>query len=170
MKKSLGINNYFDVYQVYEQAKMSTNFISYDKFMSSLLFNNNLGFESDIYKRFFNEFSSAFLEKKDVIFSKFIITFNVNLKFSSNALVPMIVYNETSNNESIVFSKSNDEQYNNFLTSLNKEIEQNLLQWKCLEIFPNVILFISPQTNTLIIVFDKSICAYIPEEKTKKDK
>lgn len=156
------VENIFDVFSEFESAKSNSNFISYDKFMSSILLKNNIGFSSTIYEKFDGDFKKALENKYNILFENFIITFNVNLKYSSDILVPMITNLEPSNNETINFKDLNfSSAYTNFIKVLNSDIRKILSLDKYLEIYPNIIIFVSPNTHALKILFNKNICANI---------
>ena len=134
------VENIFDVFSEFESAKSNSNFVSYDKFMSSILLKNNIGFSSAIYEKFDSDFKKALENKYNILFENFIITFNVNLKYSSDILVPMITNLEPSNNETINFKDLNfSSAYTNFIKVLNSDIRKILSLDKYLEIYPNII-------------------------------
>ncbi|WP_051622782.1 MSC_0623 family F1-like ATPase-associated protein [Mycoplasmopsis primatum] len=170
MKKQQALSNYFNVFQEFEDAKNNTDLISYDKLISYVLFKNNLGFNSSSYKKFYSEMQNALLNKTDILYRNFILTFNVNPKFSINTLVPMLSEKLSSNNNAINLSTSKDLTYNAFLESLNNEISQNLSLYRYVEIFHNLIIYKSQTTGQLIILFDKSIAAELPIENIKNKK
>lgn len=163
MKNNVEITeNIFNVFSEFENAKLSPNFVSYDKFISSVLLKNSAGFNSNIYKQYDSNFKKALENKYNIMFENIIITFNINPKYSSDILVPMITKFEPSNNETISFKNLNFvTEYTKFLKILNDEITKILSLNKYLEIYPNVIIFVSQNTKSTKILFNKNICANI---------
>ena len=66
------VENIFDVFSEFESAKSNSNFVSYDKFMSSILLKNNIGFSSAIYEKFDGDFKKALENKYNILFENFI--------------------------------------------------------------------------------------------------
>nr|WP_307929595.1 DUF2714 domain-containing protein [Mycoplasmopsis bovis] len=89
-KHKLENNSMFNIYNQFEEAKMSADFVDYNKLMAQVLLDCNLGFNSHEYVKFSSNFDEALSKKFDIVLEKFVITFNVNHKFSLDALVPML--------------------------------------------------------------------------------
>ncbi|MDP4040426.1 DUF2714 domain-containing protein [Mycoplasma mycoides] len=146
----------FMVFDLYEKIVNANNYIDYQKLLATVLLENQIGFDSKVYKEFENSYLLAFKNHFDIVLNDFVITFNVNLKISSDLLVPMLSEIESSNTEAINLKTSNNEQYQKFLTTYNNYFISLIKQGFCVEIFPNVILFKSKNTDHLKIVFDKT--------------
>ncbi|SRX64358.1 MSC_0623 family F1-like ATPase-associated protein [Mycoplasma mycoides] len=112
----------FIVFDLYKKIVNANNYIDYQKLLATVLLENQIGFDSKVYKE----------------------------------LVPMLSETESSNTEAINLKTSNDEQYQKFLTTYNNYFISLIKQGFCVEIFPNVILFKSKNTDHLKIVFDKT--------------
>ncbi|WP_430000973.1 MSC_0623 family F1-like ATPase-associated protein, partial [Mycoplasmopsis bovis] len=79
----------------------------------------NLGFNSHEYVKFSSNFYEALSKKFDIVLEKFVITFNVNHKFSLDALVTMLKSSEDSNTEAVNFASSQEPKFNNLLKLYN---------------------------------------------------
>ncbi|ACF07157.1 Protein of uncharacterised function (DUF2714) [Metamycoplasma arthritidis] len=147
----------FDAYQAYNDARAEDSFIKYDKLIASVLLKNNISFNSEIYIKFVEKMTMAINKHYDLLFRDFVITFNVNGRFGNDLLVPMIANFESSNNEAINFREAltNDTKASQFLYDLNNEIARLLNQKSYVEIFPNIILYISPNTEHLKLLFSR---------------
>lgn len=156
-KHKLENNSMFNIYNQFEEAKMSADFVDYNKLMAQVLLDCNLGFNSHEYVKFNLNFDEALSKKFDIVLEKFVITFNVNHKFSIDALVPMLKSSEDSNTEAVNFASSQEPKFNNLLKLYNKLINDLVIaNNKYVELFPNIIVFRSKNTNSLKILFDAS--------------
>lgn len=156
-KHKLENNSMFNIYNEFEEAKMSADFVDYNKLMAQVLLDCNLGFNSHEYVKFSSNFDEALSKKFDIVLEKFVITFNVNHKFSLDALVPMLKSSEDSNTEAVNFASSQEPKFNNLLKLYNKLINDLVIaNNKYVELFPNIIVFRSKNTNSLKILFDAS--------------
>ncbi|ADR25391.1 DUF2714 domain-containing protein [Mycoplasma bovis] len=156
-KHKLENNSMFNIYNQFEEAKMSADFVDYNKLMAQVLLDCNLGFNSHEYVKFSSNFDEALSKKFDIVLEKFVITFNVNHKFSLDALVPMLKSSEDSNTEAVNFASSQEPKFNNLLKLYNKLINDLVIaNNKYVELFPNIIVFRSKNTNSLKILFDAS--------------
>ncbi|QQH34662.1 DUF2714 domain-containing protein [Mycoplasmopsis bovis] len=156
-KHKLENNSMFNIYNQFEEAKMSADFVDYNKLMAQVLLDCNLGFNSHEYVKFSSNFDEALSKKFDIVLEKFVITFNVNHKFSLDALVPMLKSSEDSNTEAVNFASDQEPKFNNLLKLYNKLINDLVIaNNKYVELFPNIIVFRSKNTNSLKILFDAS--------------
>ncbi|WP_432790457.1 DUF2714 domain-containing protein [Mycoplasmopsis bovis] len=156
-KHKLENNSMFNIYNQFEEAKMSADFVDYNKLMAQVLLDCNLGFNSHEYVKFNSNFDEALSKKFDIVLEKFVITFNVNHKFSIDALIPMLKSSEDSNTEAVNFASSQEPKFNNLLKLYNKLINDLVIaNNKYVELFPNIIVFRSKNTNSLKILFDAS--------------
>ncbi|MGZ9755785.1 MSC_0623 family F1-like ATPase-associated protein [Mycoplasma sp. 394] len=92
-----------EVYNSYNQLVSESKFVSYKQFFASVLLKLNSSFNSKEFENFEEQVKKAFKNKYDLLFQKFVITFNLNPKFSLNKLVPMLAKYESSNNQAISF-------------------------------------------------------------------
>ncbi|ABC01736.1 DUF2714 domain-containing protein [Mycoplasma capricolum] len=146
----------FIVFDLYEQIVNANNYIDYQKLLATVLLENQIGFDSKIYKEFENSYLLGLKNHYDLVLRDFVITFNVNLKISSDLLVPMISASESSNTDAINLKQSKNEQYNKFLNTFNDCLISLIKQDLCVEIFPKIIIFKSKNTDKLKIIFDKT--------------
>ncbi|MBN4089647.1 DUF2714 domain-containing protein [Mycoplasma enhydrae] len=167
MKKNKKISQeLFDVYAEYKEAKTKENLTTYNQLVTSALFKNNLGFQSELYLRFLDLLNEAMNKKYDIVFEKFVVTFNLNLKFSQTVMVPMISNVESSNTEAVNFKDSTkSDTYNQFLLDLNEEIAKALNAGHYVEIIPEILIYISPNTNEIKLLFSENIVVPLTETK-----
>ncbi|MBN4084455.1 MSC_0623 family F1-like ATPase-associated protein [Mycoplasma sp. CSL10166] len=151
----------FDLYANYKEKIKSDKYLSNSKIMATILLKNSLGFNSKEYKEFVANLDLAIKNRNDIIFRKFIINFNVNLKFSANVLVPNIVDKESSNDYSLNLTKSAQPNLQKLYDSLNSEIETLLNNGFVLEILPNTAFFIDSASQKLKVFFDKKFVVEI---------
>ncbi|MEX1816470.1 DUF2714 domain-containing protein [Metamycoplasma hominis] len=157
--------SYFDVFKEYKEHESSQDLITFDEMISTVLFNNNLGFNSPIYLGFISKIDLAFKNKYDILLKDFNITFNLNLKFSQEVLVPIITTKNYSANNAIDLTTSSDIKYQEFLNSYNAEIKKLLALKKSIKIFPHVILFHSELKNDLVLLFSEKVVAVVTKEQ-----
>lgn len=74
-----------------------------------MLLECNFGFSLDEYVKFGKMFDEVFVKKYDIVLEKFVISFNVNFKFSIDVLVLVLKVNEDFNIEVFNFKSVNDE-------------------------------------------------------------
>ncbi|QKT05373.1 DUF2714 domain-containing protein [Mycoplasma sp. OR1901] len=151
----------FDLYSNYKEKVNSPKYLSNKKIMATVLLKNNLGFNSKEYKEFSNNLDLAIKNKHDIIFKDFVINFNLNLKFSSNVLVPNIVNKESSNDYSLNLTKSSNPVVQRLYDLLNSEIDSLLKNGFVLEILPNTAFFLDANSQQLKVFFDKKIVVEI---------
>ncbi len=159
MKKNKNENSeLFNVYAEYEEIITKENFINFTQLITSILFKNNLGFQSQTYLDFLKYLNEGLDKRYDIVYDNFIINFNVNPKFDIEKLVPMLSNFESSNNDAINLKNSiTDESLNKFLNDLNIEISRVLNSHCFVEIIPNVIIYLSENTGQLKLLFNKEI-------------
>ncbi|QSF13619.1 DUF2714 domain-containing protein [Mycoplasma sp. Mirounga ES2805-ORL] len=159
MKKNkntkLDKTNLFDVYKHYKEIKEDPFFISFDKLTASVLIKSQLGFDSKVFNDFEKQIQKAINNKYEILFRNFVISFNVNLKFSADILVPIVTSKLSSNSETINFKSSNEISKDNFLSIYNEIIYQLLKQGNYLEVLPNLIVHLSKSTNSLKVSFSE---------------
>ncbi|WFQ90059.1 DUF2714 domain-containing protein [Mycoplasma feriruminatoris] len=150
----------FEVFDLYKEIVNNNSYIDYQKLLASVLLECKLGFSSKEYLEFEKMYKEGFEKKFDLVLDDFVITFNVNLKYSNDILVPMLAEKENSNTEAINLKTSKNEKLNQLLKVFNKYVQQLLQEQNYVEIFPKIILFISKSTNLLKVVFDKEYLVY----------
>ncbi|WP_373435673.1 MSC_0623 family F1-like ATPase-associated protein [Metamycoplasma equirhinis] len=157
----------FDFYKEFEKIKTEPNFISFDKFMATVLLKVDTNFESSIYKKFNSAFEEAFLNKYEMKFEKFVITFNINLKFSEKTLVPMLSKMDTSNTQTLNFTTAKEPEYNTFLKALNEVFATLLAQNFIIELLPDLIIFNSEHINSTKLFFGEKWALELNRESQK---
>ena len=158
MRNKEQTTEFFNVFGEYNEIISKPNFIDFNQLMTSILFKNNLGFESKIYLDLLESFNIGIEKKYDFIYENFIITFNINLKYGTKMLVPMIANLESSNNNAINLKpKTENEQVNKVLIDLNSEINKSLSAGNSVEIMPNVVVYLAESTNQLKLVFNLDV-------------
>ncbi|WP_412031486.1 DUF2714 domain-containing protein [Metamycoplasma buccale] len=153
-----------DFFADYKETITKENYVKFEKLMASVLLKNNLGFTSPLYVEFFEAMQLALEKKYDIVYKEFVITFNINPKFGLDMLVPMLDDKESSNNEAINFKFSKKPEMNKFLDDMNKEIGALLLANNYIEIIPNVVLYVSENTNQLKLLFSETVTNKITKE------
>ncbi|QJB71539.1 MSC_0623 family F1-like ATPase-associated protein [Mycoplasma sp. 1654_15] len=138
----------FDLYKEYQLKREDNNFISFNQLYSSVLLKISAGFSSEVYKNFEKKYQNALKKKTNLDFANFAISFNLDLKYSQNLLVPILIHKGNSNNlvENFVTSTNLVEQ--RFYTFLNNQVNQYLLENKILELLPGLLIFRSSSSNT----------------------
>ncbi|WP_338822553.1 DUF2714 domain-containing protein [Mycoplasmopsis felifaucium] len=151
----------FNLYKEYEEIIKNDNYVSYKKIIASILLKINSGFHSEEYEEFTKVINEAINNKWDIIFDQFTIDFNIVSKFSLDTLVPILAHNESSANEAISLKSEEPSNYADITRELNAEIQKLLKENKYVEILPNLVLFVSPNTGSLKLFFDKSLTVKI---------
>ncbi|QJR44182.1 DUF2714 domain-containing protein [Mycoplasma miroungirhinis] len=147
--------NTFDLYKDYTNIIESDNFITFEQLSATILLKMGLGFNSPIYVEFVEKFKKALTNKWDLLFKNFVITFNINLKFSNDVLIPMITTTEQSSNTTLNFYQDKNEEFNKFLILFNNELTNLLDKNFSVEIFYELAIFKSKETNNLKLLFSK---------------
>ncbi|VEU59187.1 MSC_0623 family F1-like ATPase-associated protein [Mesomycoplasma neurolyticum] len=158
-KENLGLN-VFSLNKEFDEAVNSNDFISFNRFISTVLLKSNLGFESQVYLKFIEKFKMAFDKKYLISFDKFNISFVIDKMTNQNLLVPIVKFENISTREIISFHstiKNTDVTSENvFYFNLNNEITNLLNNNFKVEIFPSIILTFSNFSKNLKIIYDYS--------------
>lgn len=151
-----------DLYKNYKNKRQESNFVSYDQLYSYVLLKANQGFNSELYKKYEQSYQNALKNKHNLEFADFVISFNLDPKYSQTLLIPIITSKTTSNNIAVNFASSKDLAEQTFFTNLNQEIVKLLNTQKTLEIFPGLLIFKSTETNSsLKTLFSKDFISVI---------
>ncbi|QJB71548.1 DUF2714 domain-containing protein [Mycoplasma sp. 1654_15] len=151
-----------DLYKNYKNKRQESNFVSYDQLYSYVLLKANQGFNSELYKKYEQSYQNALKNKHNLEFADFVISFNLDPKYSQTLLIPIITSKTTSNNIAVNFASSKDLAEQTFFTNLNQEIVKLLNTQKILEIFPGLLIFKSTETNSsLKTLFSKDFISVI---------
>lgn len=119
-----------------------------------MLLECNFGFSLDEYVKFGKMFDEVFVKKYDIVLEKFVISFNVNFKFSVDVLVFVLKVNEDFNIEVFNFKSVNDEKFNKLLSFYNKLVNDLILVDKYVELFFNIIVFRFKNIKLFKVFFD----------------
>lgn len=119
-----------------------------------MLLECNFGFSLDEYVKFGKMFDEVFVKKYDIVLEKFVISFNVNFKFSVDVLVFVLKVNEDFNIEVFNFKSVNDEKFNKLLNFYNKLVNDLILVDKYVELFFNIIVFRFKNIKLFKVFFD----------------
>ncbi|TDV22869.1 uncharacterized protein DUF2714 [Mycoplasmopsis mustelae] len=179
-----------DLYHDYKYIKNSQFYVSNKKFFASVLLKLNSSFNSEEYKEFNAKLNNALAKHQDLLFDLFVITFNLNLKYSQKLLIPMLTKNQSSNNYAEVFTtdlkpktetevdfynleqsesdstteitlnsdllpQSHNQKYIDLVNMINQQLLELLQKGYAVELIPNTLIFVSKQSQTLKIFFDK---------------
>ncbi|WP_033160919.1 MSC_0623 family F1-like ATPase-associated protein [[Mycoplasma] collis] len=152
-KNEIELNTY-SLNKDFEEAKKDSDFISYNRFISTVLFKSDIGFESEVYKKFKSQYEMAIEKKFSISFDKFNIIFTLD-KLTNELLVPAISSVPNATKDFINFKTPQQLTTNSiFYSNLNKEIIILINQKFKIEIFPNMILIFSPFSNTFKLIFN----------------
>ncbi|MBN0970627.1 DUF2714 domain-containing protein [Mycoplasma phocoeninasale] len=154
----------FNFYAEYEKLIQSEKFISFDKFYATILLRVNENFESKLFEKFKNDFQLALLNKYELVFQKFVISFNISLKFSTEALIPIITDKESSATWAVNFTVAEDPVYQEFLNLLNEQLFSLIKQGFYVELFPNLVIFLANNTESLKLFFSKKWVTSLPSK------
>ncbi|MBU4690940.1 DUF2714 domain-containing protein [Mycoplasma zalophi] len=146
-----------DLFRDYKEIIKSQEFISFEQLSAEILIKMGLGFESNTYKEFVQKYKTALENKWDMLFKNFIISFNINLKFSSDVLSPLLINEEQSAHRTINFMSAEDDTLNNFLTLFNDELTKLIEKNFIVEIFPELAIFKSKETSNLKLLFSEKV-------------
>ncbi|MCU4117254.1 DUF2714 domain-containing protein [Mycoplasma zalophi] len=146
-----------DLFKDYKEIIKNEEFISFEQLSAEILIKMGLGFESNIYKEFVEKYKIALENKWDMLFKNFIISFNINLKFSSDVLSPLLINEEQSAHRTINFMSAEDNTLNNFLTLFNDELTKLIEKNFIVEIFPELAIFKSKETSNLKLLFSEKV-------------
>lgn len=152
-------DEYFNVYKDFETTKESEALISFNQITASVLFKNNLGYDSQTYKDFSYLVTEAFKNKHELVFESFVISFNINPKYSTTTLVPILAKAQNSNTLAVSLKSAKDTSLSTFLVDYNQHINSLLAKQLPVEVLPNIIILNSAATNSTKLLFDKSITA-----------
>ncbi|MXR08591.1 DUF2714 domain-containing protein [Mesomycoplasma hyorhinis] len=151
-----------DLYKNYKLKRQTTHFVSYDQLYSYVLLKTHQGFHSELYKKYEQNYKNALANKRNLEFSNFVISFNLDLKYSQKLLVPIVITKGTSNDLAINFVSSSNLQEQTFFNVLNQEIVKLLNAYKTIEIFPGLLLFKgNDASGSLKTLFSKDFISVI---------
>ncbi|WP_369086030.1 MSC_0623 family F1-like ATPase-associated protein [Metamycoplasma spumans] len=151
-----------NLFDEYKQLSEDKNTISFEKLITTVLFKIKSGFESSQYSYLIENINLAKQKKYDFVFSDFVISFGIESKYGNESLVPIIKKAETNHAKSVDFSNSNNhEDISIFLRTLNDLINELFKQGKNVEIMPELIMYISNETNVYKLYFSKSWLAKV---------
>lgn len=146
-----------DLFEEYKKLSEDSKTISFEKIVATVLFKIKSGFDSPQYKYLIDNINLAKQKKYDIIFRDFVISFGIQSKYGNESLVPIIKLEESNHAEAIDLSNSNDsEEISLFLNTLNDLIGDLLKQSKNIEIMPELMMYISNETNVYKLYFSKS--------------
>lgn len=151
----------FDLFRDYDDIIKSDNFISYEKLISTSLLKANTSFKNSKIAYLDQKIAEALAKKHEIIFRNFIISYQLNTRFSLTLLLPTITTTLSSNTRTLNLSASQDIEVNGYLQILNNTIKELLNNRMCIEIFPEIVIFIDNSSNTLKLLFGKTHLATI---------
>ncbi|WP_322901147.1 MSC_0623 family F1-like ATPase-associated protein [Mycoplasmopsis felis] len=151
----------FDLYADYKKIQKDSKFISYKKLLASILLRINSSFNSTEFQNLSEQIEYAIANKYDILFDEFTVNFNLVPKYSTNVLVPTLSSAESSTNEGFLLTSSTTSDFQVIVEQLNKEIWKLLGESYFVEFLPKMILFVSSQSGSLKLFFDKSLTAKI---------
>ncbi|QBF34603.1 DUF2714 domain-containing protein [Mycoplasmopsis phocirhinis] len=153
----------FDLYAEYEQKRESKNFVSFTQLHASVLLSFGDGFEAQSFKTIQQRVNLAQNKKYDIVFNKFVISFERITKYSSNILSPVIAQGESSTNDAVILSHDSELTLSRYLVKLNQEIDKLIDEGNFVEVIPYAILYRSTQSKKLKLSFGKEMLATIKE-------
>ncbi|PAF55066.1 MSC_0623 family F1-like ATPase-associated protein [Mycoplasmopsis agassizii] len=142
----------------YDELVILDNFVSFNQLLGTSLLITNISDESDIVKNLNEKINEAIFKNKDIVFEKFVISWSRNLRFSFNKLFPTLDTKESSNSESFSMKSSSNSNLDKLLKIINLQIQKYLFtEERYIEVIKGIIVFLSPDTKSLKIVFDRNI-------------
>ncbi|UVD81658.1 DUF2714 domain-containing protein [Mycoplasma iguanae] len=163
-KKDKPTYEYYDLIQ-------KENFISFSQLRGTLALQTNTSYKGNEFRQLSRKIKKAYEKQLDLVFRSFVISWNKNLRFSRDKIIPIISEAETTNVESVNFRKLEDQE--DYLETYNDIIEHYLLQEKrYIEVTNGIIIYTSRETNTLKIAFSPEVVDLEKEsnESSKKSK
>lgn len=152
----------FDLYADYKKIQKDSKFISYKKLLASILLRINSSFNSTEFQNLSEQIEYAIANKYDILFDEFTVNFNLVPKYSIKCIcISTLSSVESSSNEGFLLTSSTTSDFQVIVEQLNKEIWKLLGESYFVEFLPKMILFVSSQTGSLKLFFDKSLTAKI---------
>ncbi|PZW01477.1 MSC_0623 family F1-like ATPase-associated protein [Metamycoplasma auris] len=107
---------------VWNEIQNQTNFISFQKLFFTVLLKSNLKTNDKDVLFFLNKIKEAIAKKYDLVFDRFVISFNLVNKFNNLYICPYIANSEATNFESLNLTSNSTLFNSNLIMNLNREI------------------------------------------------
>lgn len=163
-QKKAALFSLFNQFEYYKSLSEQTNFIAYEKLISSVLFHSQLGYESQAYNNFTRNFKSYIDHKFNIIFDDFVLAYEICPLYDLDKIVPCVISKEQSQVNSIKMTISLFKDENRFLTNLNKILWDLLKSNHCVEIYKGLILYLAPQSRLPKVAFSSDYVSLINKE------
>lgn len=139
----------------FDEIKKQDKFISFDKLISTVLLKSTTSFKNKEINKLLDLLKTAFLNKQEIIFDKFIISFKLDKELNNFYLVPYITDKPATNFEAINLKTNSSLIKENITLYLNDEINNLLANNFYIEIFENIIVKSDNQNNLLNIFYNE---------------
>lgn len=163
--KQLKLTNELQIFNLnsqYEEVKSNPKFVSFNQLSASVLLALGLGFNSEAYKSFIELVNQAIVQKHNLVFNNFIISYAIDPKFSLQTISPVLVTQEPTTSESLNLRISNtSSQLSSFLQRFNYELFKLIEMGSYVELIPSIVVYISPETKTYKLFFNHEMLARI---------
>lgn len=144
--------------QQFQDYATEAEFISFEKLINIALVRSSLSLSSGVYTSLENRIKMATAKKQEFIFSNFVISWSLNDRYSKTKLVPTIIKNESTSNEGVMLKGGKNEAEISLLKYYNDQLEFWIFNSKLkVEIIPNMIVYLSNNTNKLKIAFNEVV-------------
>ncbi|VEU58913.1 MSC_0623 family F1-like ATPase-associated protein [Mycoplasmopsis gallinacea] len=143
------------IFKNYHNAK-ADKFISNEAFINQVLIIANLNKKDELWKKYYHQGYEQFINKNEIRFKNFVLTYERDLRFDLNNLVPTI--KNVTNPKVITFNFANSdlEAEAALLECFNKVLVSFLEQGYNVEIFPDVILTFDKNLDKLTVLFSEN--------------
>ncbi|MDD1359209.1 MSC_0623 family F1-like ATPase-associated protein [Metamycoplasma hyosynoviae] len=154
---ALGLTNFVSLFKIYNEILDYPNFISFEKLVNTILVNNTISQKSEAFVAFTNIYTDAFANQKDIQFTNFVVSYNVDNKYGANKLVPIIsAFSGSDVYVASLTTSLENEELNLFLGKYNELISTLLLEGKYVEILPSLIAYQDSIMDPINLFFDKT--------------
>ncbi|AWX69392.1 MSC_0623 family F1-like ATPase-associated protein [[Mycoplasma] anseris] len=150
------------VFQNWDEIILKPNFVSFEAFNNQFFVMNNLNKEEAEYHKFIKELKANLDAKNDICFTKFVIHFTRDLRFSLTDLVPEVKLVEASN---VISFYAYDLKDLRSIKNRFQELFYTLINnGFIVEIVPNIAIFQSKEVNKTKLVFGSDLLYNEPKE------
>ncbi|RIV16313.1 MSC_0623 family F1-like ATPase-associated protein [Mycoplasmopsis gallopavonis] len=143
------------IYRNFNEYKNSPELISYESFINQWLLESNYTKNDPIVVELLEQIKDYLASKNELRFQSFVISFDRNLSFSLENLVPCIKAEVNSNLKTLNLSLSDNPNKNYLLKNLNHLLNSLLLKKLAVEIYPNLIVTYNQEINKYSLFFGK---------------
>ncbi|MDC4163180.1 DUF2714 domain-containing protein [Mycoplasma sp. T363T] len=144
----------------YPSLVQHKDFVEFSQLFNTSLLQTNTSENSVQAKTFIEKIKDAITNRWEIVFDDLIISWTRNARFSWSKLVPIVTTAESSQSDAVNLRSTleNDEELRILVERFNLLLNNQLFdENKIVEVVDGIIIYRSPETNQLKVVFSQGI-------------